>query len=480
MFLSKIIGDFPTKDKIKRDLEISGIEFDLDKVTEGCLYICLKEDFEEAKNCVNRSLRLGAVAVLTKFSEFCDCDAEIIIVKNLRKAFSIFSANFYSNPQNNLKIVGVVGTNGKTSTCKILESILNYAGVKTAYVGTLGVSFGDYKVEQELTTPDPNELFKTLRSLVDLGAQTVVMEYSAHAIFLEKLSAIKFEVLIFTNCTQDHLDFFKDFSIYEQVKTQPFLLGQGKKFIFNTDDALGLKMFLSFGGISYGIYSPSDVFAVNIKENENGVSFVINLFDNVSLVNLKLLGEFNVYNTLSAVICAKILGVSEKTIFKSLSSVETVSGRFEKVAIINGASVFIDYAHTPDGLEKSLISARKVTKKNLYCVFGCGGNRDKSKRAIMGRIAGDICDFVVVTTDNPRYEDSAKIINEIELGVRESTLDYICINSRKKAIIYALKNLEKGDTLLIAGKGSENYQDILGVKREFSDKQVVLEYLDNG
>lgn len=479
MLLREIVKDFPTKEKFDGEIEINQVEFEPDKVKDNCLFICLKQDFETAEEYIQKAISHGAKAVVTSLVGLEKLGAEAVCVDDIRMAFSVFCSNFYQNPENKLKIIGVVGTNGKTSTCKILQHILNSAGKRTAYIGTLGIHFENFNIEQELTTPDPTLLFSTLNKLVELGAEYVTIEYSAHAIFYKKLSCINFEALIFTNCTQDHLDFFKDFQSYENVKAFPFKTKACKNAIINVDDGLGLKLYLSQGGLSYGIENPSDVFAVNIKEISSGTSYVVNLFDKILKVNCKLLGRFNVYNSLGASTCAKVLGVDEKVIASSLNSLEPISGRMEKVAEIFGASVYVDYAHTPDGLEKSLISARNVTKKNLYCVFGCGGNRDKEKRPIMGRIAGDICDFVVITSDNPRFEDGMKIICDIERGVRESTRDYICIQSREKAIIYALKNLEKGDTLLIAGKGSENYQDILGVKHEFSDKRVVLDFIGN-
>ncbi len=479
MLLREIVKDFPTKEKFNGEIEIEQVEFEVDKVKNNCLYICLKQDFEIAKEYAQKAINHGAKAIVTIFSEFNNLGAENILVEDIRLAFSTFCSNFYNNPEKKLKIIGVVGTNGKTSTCKILQHILNSAGKRTAYIGTLGIHFENYNIEQELTTPDPTLLFSTLNKLVELGAEYVAIEYSAHAIFFKKLQRINFEALIFTNCTQDHLDFFKDFVSYEKVKALPFESKACKNAIINVDDELGLKLYLSHGGLSYGMENPSDCFSVNFKESVGGTSYVVNLFDKIFKVNSKLLGKFNVYNSLGASTCAKVLGVDENVIASSLNSLEPISGRMEKVADYLGANIYVDYAHTPDGLEKSLISLRNVTKKNLYCVFGCGGNRDKEKRPIMGRIAGDICDFVVVTSDNPRFEDGMKIICDIERGVRESTRDYICIQSREKAIIYAIRILEKGDTLLIAGKGSENYQDILGVKHEFSDKKVVLDFIGN-
>ena len=304
------------------------------------------------------------------------------------------------------------------------------------------------------------------------------MEVSAHAIVLKKVCAIKFDALVFTNCTEDHLDYFETMENYGAVKKSIFV-SSDSKMIVNTDDALGREIaaLKPKNVVTYGIFNPSDVFAALIKEGLYRTRYVINIFDDIYEADTALLGRFNVYNALAAVTCAYLLGVPAVCSVAAVNAMTAVGGRMERIFRYRGADIFIDYAHTPDGLEKSLLYLRKVTTGELKVLFGCGGNRDAKKRPLMGKTAGDIADFVIITSDNPRFEDPLKIIREAEAGVREATRDYIAIKDRREAIAYALKTLEDGDCLLIAGKGTENYQEIMGVKHSFSDKEVVGELI---
>lgn len=478
MLLSKIVANYPTKEKLQFDVQINKIEFDSRKVEKGDLFFALLGGSYDGFNYIEQAVLNGAVCVVT--DRPCNQKIKQIIVDDVRHALAFFCANFYGNPQNDLKIIGVVGTNGKTSTCHILSNVLQQDARRTAVFGTLGISFEGYFCTVNLTTPDPIELFETLKIVKDRGAKYVVMEVSAHAIYFKKVAPIFFETLIFTNCTQDHLDFFETFEDYKNVKMSIFDNKNAKFLIVNSDDEVGNLIIAKADTISYGVNNVSDVFAVNAKETAFGVEYVLNVFDQIYQISAPLLGSFSIYNTMSACVTAKLLGVKLEVMASAIKTMPQIDGRLEKVAVVNGASVFVDYAHTPDGLEKSLTSVRHITKNNLFCLFGCGGNRDKLKRPVMGRIAGDLADFVVLTSDNPRFEDANQIIADVEKGLRESTLDYICITKRKQAIIYALKNLQSGDTLLIAGKGAETYQEVNGVKKDFSDKKVVTDFIKNG
>ncbi|MGN0818927.1 MAG: UDP-N-acetylmuramoyl-L-alanyl-D-glutamate--2,6-diaminopimelate ligase [Christensenellaceae bacterium] len=475
MKLSEILKNVVTEEFDEQ--EILSVCFDSQSVEKNSMFFCLKGENRNGEDFVLQAIEKGAVCVVSERK--LDIPVRNVVVKDVREALSLCSANFYGNPQTGLKIIGVVGTNGKTSTTKIIQAILCEAMIPCATIGTLGVNFDGKNYSSKLTTPDPTELYKHFSDLKKLGAKVVAMEVSAHAIALKKVCGIKFDTLVFTNCTQDHLDYFKDFETYKSVKKSIFNKNLAENIIVNTDDPLGVEILNEVEGVtSYAIKNPADVFAVNQRVGISGTSFVINIFDEIYDVKTKLVGAFNIYNILASMTAARLMGVSLEVMVKAVKKLQPISGRMEKVAVYNGGCVFVDYAHTPDGLEKALISLRKVTKNNLYLVFGCGGNRDSSKRQIMGRIAGDLADFSVITSDNPRFEDSYKIISQIECGLRESSLDYICIENRKKAIIYGLKLLGVGDNLLIAGKGSENYQEIMGVFHEFSDKGVVLEYID--
>jgi len=445
------------------------------KVEDG-LFFCLDGGRLSGADFVDEAEKFGAVAVVT--NKPLKTPLTQVIVDDVRAEYSALCAAFYGNPQKSLKIIGVVGTNGKTSTCSIVEKIFSCAGEKIGNIGTNGCFFEGERTEGGLTTPDPEVFFRVIKDMLDRGAKYVVTEVSAHAIKLKKLSVIDFDTLIFTNCTEDHLDYFQDMQSYSAVKRSIFT-DKTEHIIVNGDDALGRDIAAGIASsVTYGIFEPSEVFAAVIKENKTRTTFVLNIFDELYDVNTKLLGLFNVYNVLAAVTCAFVHGIAAEVALSALRTMSAVSGRMERVAKINGGDVYVDYAHTPDGLEKSLLYLRKVTRGDLIVVFGCGGDREKQKRPLMGRTAGDIADLVIITSDNPRFEDADLIITQIENGAREATDDYVCIKDRRAAIDYALRALKDGDTLLIAGKGAENYQEIMGVKKYFSDKDIVLSFAE--
>ena len=458
------------------DIEIEGVSIDSKKVKKSEIFICIFGTNYDSHNLYKEVEKYQAAAIVTE--KKLDTKLTQIIVKDSRKALSVVAANFYGNPLKKLKIIGVTGTNGKTTTTHLIKHILSFCGEKVGLIGTNGVYFGSTFYEPTLTTPDPIELHKTLKNMYDYGINYVCMEASAHAIYLNKLYGIDFEAGVFSNCTEDHLDFFKTMENYEKVKTSFFTDYKIKHKIVNADDKTGEKIIKTVkNAISYGIKNPSDIFAINISETEYGVSFVLNIFDNLYDVSLPLIGEFNVYNALSAILCCHELGVKDEKIVEALKNVPIVSGRLEKVAEKNGFKVFVDYAHTPDGLINAIKSLKKLTAKKLILVFGCGGNRESEKREIMGEIAGRYADFTVITSDNPRYEEPMDIIKSIEKGIVKFSDEFVIISSRENAIKYALSSAKKGDTVLIAGKGAEKYQEVLGVKRDFSDKNCVIEIL---
>ena len=313
--------------------------------------------------------------------------------------------------------------------------------------------------------------------MADAGVKCVIMEVSAHALYLNKTEGINFEVGVFTNLTQDHLDFFENMEKYKKAKLKLFEDNRCKFIVSNSDDETGHEIIKnSKNAVSYGINNPADVFAVNIKESDMGTEYFINLFDRVYEIKTPLIGKFIVYNSLAAATASALLGVKTDAAKNGLSDMKTVSGRMEKV-YGEKFDVFIDYAHTPDGLKKSLESLKPLCKNRLICVFGCGGNRDVSKRRLMGRISGELADFTVITSDNPRYEEPMKIIGEIETGMLEVSKKYVIVQNRVEGIRYALEYAKDGDSVLIAGKGSEKYQEILGTKHMYNDKDTVREIM---
>ena len=460
----KMIGD--------GEVEVRGICTNTQNVKEGDLFICYGGTNFDSHNFAGEIEKSGAVAVACERD--IDCALPKVILRGGRASVATIAAEFFFHPEKKLKLIGVTGTNGKTTTTYMLKSIFDQKGYKSAVIGTLGVQYGDIFVSPQLTTPDPVFMYSLFADMVKRGVEYVFMEVSAHAIYFDKIAGLRFEAGIFTNCTQDHLDFFGDMKRYAACKASFFESGRCKLAVVNADDRLGLKLLKECdNAVSYGLENPSDSFAVNIAESLGGCSFVINLSDKLYEVNLNLAGRHNVYNALAAATCAHILGIDIGTIADGLNSLRSVPGRLERVTSHNGGEVFVDFAHTPDGLEKSLSALKKLCRGKLYCLFGCGGNRDATKRPVMGRVAAKLADFVIITSDNPRYEDPYDIISQIEKGVEEVGGRYVSVTDREVAIEYALNIISRGDVLLIAGKGGETYQEIMGVRHSYSDNDVI-------
>ena len=460
----------------KTDLDIKSVENYHKNVKNGSLYIAIKGENVDGHSYILQAIRQGAVVIVCE-KYISDLGVCCVVVDNSRKAMTEILSNFYLNPERRLKLVGVTGTNGKTTVTYMIKHIMERYGIKTGVIGTLGCRFGDKCIDTGLTTPDPIVLFKILKEMEDDGVKVVLMEVSAHAAELNKVDCIEFFAGIFTNLTQDHLDFFKNMDNYKNAKLKFLNKSRCKYLVVNSDDDVGVELLTKNDEVlSYGISNPADVFAVNIKQNISGERFVINIFDDVFDVNLKLYGKFNVYNAMASLLTATLLGVPPFFAINALESFEGVSGRLEKV-YDGDFLVFIDYAHTPDGLNKTLTTLKELSKNRLICLFGCGGNRDADKRSKMGEISTNIADFTIITSDNPRFEEPMSIIHEIEKGAKKGANDYALIESRAAAIEYALRNLNAGDVLILAGKGSEKYQEILGIKQPFDDKEYTLEIL---
>lgn len=454
------------------NLEISGLCSDADAVNAGDLFICYKGTHFDSHSVVDRAVCNGAVAIVCEIAP--EGDIPYVLVHDGRAAMAVLARTFYGYADKKLRLVAVTGTNGKTTTTYMLKSIFDKNQTKTGIIGTLGIAYGGIFISPELTTPDPLFLHSVFADMVRCGVEYVFMEVSAHALYFDKIHGLRFEAGIFTNCTQDHLDFFKDMQSYAECKLKLFEGGRCVRAVVNSDDRLGAELAAALPDcVSYGLENPADNFAVNVTERMDGSSFVINLSDEIYEINLKMPALHNVYNALAAASCAKLLGVRIDVIAKGLEALEKVDGRLERVAHYNGGEVFVDFAHTPDGLEKSLSALKKLCKGSLYCLFGCGGNRDASKRPLMGEVAAKYADFVIVTSDNPRYEDPYEIIAQIEKGVKKSDKKYVAVTDREIAIEYALNLLGEGDILLVAGKGGENYQDVMGIKHSYNDNTVI-------
>lgn len=465
--VEKIIGE--------TDIEISDVKTDSNNVGCGDLFVALEGVNTDGHDYAHQAQTYGGVAVV--------CQRELntsltqIIVKNARKALSKIAAAFYQRKCDRLKLIGVVGTNGKTTTSRMIYEILNDCGINCGVIGTLGTFYNQKYISTDLTTPDPLTLHKILSLMYDDGVKVVVMEVSAHAIFWDKVYGLNFEIGVFTNFSRDHIDFFSDMENYKNSKLRFFKENSCKFVVTNSDDPVG-KDIESLNGkvVSYGLENPADVFAVNVEELSKTTEFVINLFDCIYQIKTNFLGRFNVSNALAAATTCALIGAQPEKIAKALKKIKGVAGRLERV-YADKFSVILDYAHTPDGLEKTILALRPTCKGRLVTVFGCGGNRDKGKRAQMGEISAKLSDFTIVTTDNPRFEEPMEIIRDIEKGVLKHSKRYLLIEDRRSAIEYAINWAKQGDVVLIAGKGSENYQEILGVKHAYNDKDTVNELI---
>ena len=478
MELKKLIEQIDFEE-IKGDLpyEINGITDNSKEVQNGSLFICVKGEKTDGSRFIKEVENKGCVLIVSQ--EEVETSLCTIIVKDIKRATAQIAKAFYGNPQEDIRIVGVVGTNGKTTICHVLSKLLTEGGYEVGVTGTIGTYYNGNAYSSSLTTPSCLSLYKLIYEMAKSGVEILVMEVSAHAISQRRCEGLFFHSLIFTNCTEDHLDYFTDFESYKKVKMSVFDGKSSSYMVINSDDEVGREILSSANGkvITYGINNPADVFAIDVEENMSGIEYVINLFDVIYDIKCELYGKVNVYNTLACASVAATFGVSAYQIANALSKIKPIEGRAQLVANVKGCNVFVDYAHTPDGLYQTLTSMKNICNGKLFCVFGCGGNREKQKRPIMGKISGNIADFTVVTSDNPRFEDECTIIRQIELGIKEVTYNYITIKDRRIAIKYALDKVKEGDVLVIAGKGAEEYQEVLGEKRYFSDKKEILDYL---
>lgn len=458
------------------DEEITGLCTSSAAVGKGNAFFCYRGEKYDSHSCAAQVRQAGAAVLVCERK--LDCPLPQIIVPDGRAAVAKAARAFYGEADRKLKIVGVTGTNGKTTVTYMLDSIFRAAGKSTGVIGTLGVKFAGRDIAPELTTPDPIYLHSVFKDMADCGVEYVFMEVSAHALYFDKVAGIRFAAGVFTNCTQDHLDFFRNMQEYADCKAKLFQSGRCTAAILNSDDELGRSIAKECRGcITYGLNNPADVFAVDVEESLDGTRFVLNLCDELYEIKLKLPALHNVYNAMAAAACAKSLGINCDVIAKGLYSLGCVPGRLEHIGEYNGAHIFVDFAHTPDGLEKSLQSLKKLCAGKLYCLFGCGGNRDRAKRPLMGAVAAKYADFCIVTSDNPRFEDPYDIILQIEEGLRPTGKAYVTVTDRETATEYAVGLLSAGDILLVAGKGGENYQEIMGIKHSYNDGEIIKDII---
>lgn len=456
-------------------IEIKGLYHKDTEVKENGLFFCLRGTRVDGIEFVSSAIKNGAVAIVVEQEIQSLHKITQVVVKDAREAMSLIACRFYGNPASKLKILGVTGTNGKTTITNMLSSVLNCAGLKTALIGTNGVVLNNMVIDSGMTTPDPIELQSYLALMVRQKVDYVCMEVSAHAIDLKKVCGIHFEGVIFTNLTEDHLDYFKTMQNYYVAKSRLFSKRYTDLAIVNLDDEYGdrLSKSINIDLKTYAINNnDADFVAKNTARNSNVQTFSVD--DREYKINLA--GKFNVSNALSAIALLKTIGIDECVIEKGLKNLERVEGRFNAVGI-GEKLVVVDYAHTPDGLKNVLIACKEIANENnakVLLVFGCGGNRDAQKRPIMGEIASTLAAFSIVTTDNPRFESREEIALDIEKGMLNE--NHIIELDRALAIKKAIDMASVGDVVLIAGKGAETYIDENGTKMPFSDFDEVEKY----
>ncbi len=464
-------------------LEITGIAYDSRRVGEDYVFVCIPGFKTDGHNYAADAAQKGARALLVEREvEGCP-DCTIVKVRNTRWTLPLLASRFYGQPSRSLKVVGVTGTNGKTTTTHLIAAILQEAGYDVGLVGTLNAAFKGYQEKLANTTPESLDLERFMRRVSDEGGKYVVMEVSSHALDLGRVSQIDFNAAVFTNLSQDHLDYHRDLEDYRDAKLKLFRsipAESGRFAVVNADDPNAPSFIEAAAGeaVTYGINNPATVKAVNIQITSRGSSFEV-LYPEGSLsLRIRLAGLFNVYNALAAIAFALKEGIPTRVITEALETVQGVAGRFETIDEGQEFSVVVDYAHTPDGLENILKTAQQITEGRIITVFGAGGDRDRTKRPLMGKIVAEYSDFSIVTSDNPRNEEPLAIIEDILVGVKEiADAHYAVVPDRREAIRHAVYLAHPGDMVIIAGKGHEDYQIIKGKVYPFDDRLVAREYI---
>lgn len=466
---------------IKGNLEkdITNIQYDSRKVNKGDIFVCLSGFEVDGHNYVSKAIENGAIAIICEKDIEVDNisdDVTILRVEEGRRVLASMASSYYNHPTRKLKLIGVTGTNGKTTSVYILKSILEKSGEKVGLIGTIANYIGDEKIESTHTTPESLELQRLFKDMVDKGCKYCVMEVSSHSLALDRVYGCHFEAGIFTNITRDHLDFHKTFENYYDAKFK--LFERSEHSVINIDNNYGYKIIndlekINKQVVTYSIHDESDYRATEVVFEGQDTIFTVN----GTKYEFVLPGEYNVHNALGCIAAAKILGISGENIKAGLLDV-VVPGRCERVGNKYNLpyELIIDFAHTPDGLKNLLETLRDLAKNRLIAVYGSGGDRDKVKRAEMGRIGSEIADLVIITSDNPRTEDPIAILREISCDIQKT--NYLAIEDRVEAIRLAMDMAEPGDIVVLAGKGHETYQIMPEGKIHFDEREVIADILN--
>ncbi len=487
MKLSELINQASGIEEVRGgEADVSSIDYDSRKVSAGSLFIAMSGTVHDGHEYIDSAIEQGAVAIVAENMPEKDHPVPYYVVKDARVAMGEMSACFYGFPSRKLKLVGVTGTSGKTTVTHLIQSVMQAAGEKAGVIGTLGCWAEGLQIKSEHTTPESVDIQRTLSEMVKNGVTAIAMEASSHGLFQGRTIGCEFDCGVFTNVARDHLDYHKTFEAYLDAKLTlfkyyPNATSKGFVACLNADDPSFKKVQQVYNGrsVTFAVNAKADVTAADVKVSADTVSFDMQVPDGEKIqLCVPLGGYFNVYNALTAASVAVAMGIDAGTIKAGLEKAKAVPGRFEYIDRGQGFGVIVDYAHTPDELENVLQTASKLTKGRLIAVFGCGGDRDRGKRPLMGEIASQIADYIVVTSDNPRTEDPEKIISDIFEGIDSvDRKKSVSITDRYEAIKKAICEACNGDLVVIAGKGHEDYQIFANETIHFDDREVASEIL---
>lgn len=497
--LEALFGDLPTVRLLgRRDVLVSGLSTDSRRVCPGDLFVALSGTRTDGHAFVQDAVRRGASAVLVEKLPGTALTVPVVVVDNVRKAMAAAAARFYDHPVRSLTLVGITGTNGKTTTSLLVESILAHAGMRVGVIGTLGYRWGAVKEKTDMTTPDAADLQHIFSRMKTSGVTHVVMEVSSHALELSRVDGVLYDVGVFTNLSQDHLDFHGSMERYFDAKRRLFVehiksFRNAHPMVVNGDDPYGKRLAQEFARAvcTFGVDdAQSTIHPLNYKLGAQGIEASVQTPGGPVAISSPLIGRLNLYNILAAIGAAHSLGVSLQTMAEGIAAVDSVDGRLQHLDNDCGLHVVVDFAHTSDAMEKALDCLKELSSGRLWVVFGCGGDRDRTKRPIMGAIAGRYGDVVVITSDNPRTENPEAIVKEIEPGVQSTgkarfSFDdevlplsgYTIVVDRRHAIFETIGRAEPGDVVFIGGKGHETYQIVGTQVRPFDDRVVAEEAL---
>lgn len=462
------------------NIDINKIEYNSQKIEQNDIFVAIKGYKEDGNDYIKEAVEKGAVCIVTEDNLDASKLPNITIVRvqNSRIALSLIASKYYDFPARKLKLIGITGTKGKTTTAYMIRDILNASGKKTGMIGTIYNTYGNVCIEASRTSPESLDLQKLLKDMVDAQMEYVVMEVSSHSLVLDRVYGLHFAIGIFTNLSQEHLDFHGTMDNYLLAKSKLFEMCDFA--LVNGDDihTPRLKKMIRCKTATFGLDNAVNITASDVRINNNNVEFKMYVNKMLETIVINIPGRFTVYNALAAIGTCSLLGAQMDAILLALSNIK-VPGRSEIIDVQKTFTVMVDYAHNPSSLEAILSSIKKYVKGRIICVFGCGGNRDKEKRPMMGEISGRLADFTVITTDNPRDEAPSVIMKEIEDGVKKTKGLYKIIENRKDAIAFAMRIAWKNDLVLIAGKGHETYQELKNGKRiDFDERKVVKDIAD--